>query len=210
MKRISISIILVLLTAAIAASVASAGNAPDSRLDVAASSVVGRSVNVWCETSWADWVHLGDALHTDYSYTLGFSFPFATTAPLNSTLYIAPDQCMTLRLLLGNPGGSDVGPAEAALAVHTLVHEATHLALSSGDEHLVDCTALTHDATVATTYFGVPSTEQQVNYQPVKRHGRTIAMRRVVSTVPSTYLQRFTSWDWAWHNNAPAPYNGPC
>jgi hypothetical protein len=210
MKRISISIILVLLAAAIAASVASAGNAPDPTLDSAATSIVGRSVNVWCETSWANWVHFGDSQHTDFSYTLGFSYPFATIEPQRSTLYIGPDQCQTLHLLLANPGGSDVGPAEAALAVHTLVHEGEHLALSSGDEHLVDCTALTRDASIATMYFGVPSTEQHVSYVPVKRKGRTVAMRRVVSEAPSSYLARFTSWDWWWHNNAPAPYNGSC
>jgi hypothetical protein len=198
----------VLAVAAIPAA-ASAANQPDSRLDAAASYVAGRSVSVWCESSAADWIHAGDAHSEDWSGVAGFSYPLAGP-PYDSWVFISPEQCHTLQLLLANPGTGDVGPAEASLAVHTLVHEATHLALHSGDEHLVDCTALTHDADVATRFFGIPQTDQQVRYLPVRRNGHTVAMRRVVQSVPSAYLARFNTWDQAWHNNAPAPYSGAC
>lgn len=201
--------ILLMCAAAILliAPAARAGNFSDSRLDAAASYVAGKPVTVWCEESITDWVQVGQSMGQDFDFTEGFTFP---TIPNYSTIYLAPNVCLTLHALL-DQGAENVGAYWGSLAIHTLVHESVHLLTGSTDEHFVDCTALTKDADVAEKFFAWPTTEQVYHDVVVrnKKH-RIVGVRTVSTSVTSPLLTAFTSFDQGWHDAAPAPYNGSC
>jgi hypothetical protein len=180
-------------------------NAP--QLDAAASAVAGRNITVWCETSERDWINHGNSVGVDYSFVQGYSFPLD---PTSNTIYVSPLVCLTLHGILSQ-GAKAVGAYWGSLAIHTLVHEATHLALKSTDERLVDCTALKRDAAIAHSFFGWPTLDY--SWKTVLVHntaGRIIGTKQVQVKTPSTIMAAFKSYDQGWHQSAPAPQNGVC
>jgi hypothetical protein len=131
---------------------ATAGNWQDGKLDQIASSVAQRPVSVWCESSESDWIHTGDHFGQNWDSLFGFT---SLTTPV---VYVNPRECATLHALVG---GEDVGSYWGSIAMLTLIHEATHQRLSSGDEALVECSALKLLPTVAQAGFSVPTTVAQ-------------------------------------------------
>jgi len=209
----------------VVASSAAAANWPDSRLDAAATAAAGKPVAVWCEDSWADWIHVGDDQSVDFSDVLGFAVPSVT-----NTIYIGPTQCENLHLLL-DAGTAQVGPALASRAVHTLVHESLHVGLNSGDESLVDCTALKQDDDIAVQFFGFHKTDTVTSTKvvPVTKtvavkqmrkgklavvgHKTVVTGYKTVTTttqVPSQLLAAFHADDLAWHKSTPPEYQTDC
>jgi hypothetical protein len=206
MKRILVMLAAVTAIAALTVPAASAGNWPDAGLDAAASSVAGHPVQVWCESSWGDWIHAGDAFSVDFDLVLGYTDPTASTM-----IYISPGLCETLHALLVF-GPAKVGNYWGSLAVHALVHESEHQA-GHVDEGETDCAALAVDDSAAVQFFGYQTSEQQP-YTVTVRHKtkRTVTVTRQVRyrTAPSKQLAEFHAFDHAWHASAPAAYQGGC
>jgi hypothetical protein len=193
--------IVVVLAMAVFAGKASAANWPDSSLDTAASSVAGHPVNVWCEASWADWIHAGDTAGEDWGLLIGF------TDPSVPTIYLQPTVCETLHVLVKR-GPEQVGPYWGSLAIHALVHESKHQA-GYLDEGQTDCAALAVDDQVAVQFFGYKKTDRVTSWVKTRRHGRTVYAKKI-STVPSRQLALFHAWDHAWHAASPPEYQGGC
>jgi hypothetical protein len=206
MRRILVIVAAVAAFTALVAPAASAGNWPESRLDAAASSVAGHPVQVWCESSWGDWVHAGDAESVDFAQILGFTAPSTSTA-----IFISPSLCETLHALLSF-GPSKVGNYWGSLAVHVLVHESEHQA-GHIDEGEADCAALAVDDSVAVQYFGYQTSEQQRYTVTVTHRTKrivTVTQQSRYRTVPSEQLAEFHSFDHAWHAATSPAYQGGC
>jgi hypothetical protein len=190
---------------------ARAANWPDARLDQVAASVAGHPVDVWCEDSWADWIHAGDALAEDWTFVGGFTDPSVTT------VYVSPRQCETLHALLD---GEVVGTYYAASALLTLAHESVHQR-GVTNEGEAECTALPLLEDIAVNHFGVPRTvsepyQAKVVKTVVRRvNGERVAVRVTITvvryrTVPNPWLARLTMDALRWHRSKPAEYQGNC
>ena len=183
-------------------------NAPLPTLDAVASAVAGKPVSVWCETRWADWIHVGDSIQDDWSFVNGF------TVPSDPTIYLNPAICETLHAVLGR---EDVGLYHASLAIHVLVHEGVHQRGSS-DEGVTDCTALSLFKDVAIRWFGFTATEDEAYTTTARRRvkvapGRFATVRQTVvrhRQVPSRRLARAYDYAVRWHRSAPREYQGTC
>jgi hypothetical protein len=218
---------------------ATAGNAPHSTLDNAASFVAGKPVSVYCEYSWSAWLKFFADRGRDGSTVNGYT-------NINSpVVYVSPAVCETLHGLIGQ---RDIGAYHAALALLTLAHEAQH---QRGvlDEGAADCAALAQVGALAVSYFGIPATvqtqrivvtqeqrvvtvdEQRVvpTSKRVRRNGKWVVVRgtRVV-TVPvertvtvdvasivtesaaNPWLARLAEWALWWHRAAGPAYQGNC
>ena len=223
MKRITLTLIAVALATALFASAAlasSAANRPDSRLDVAASSVAGHPINVWCEDNANDWA-------TGPAPTVwGYTYP----PPASNTINVSPWICDTLHAILDKK--PDLAMHDVAAAIHTLVHESVHQRGGvygdcyangpddRGCEGRTDCMALTLDVAVAVDFFGFArtiTTPIAATYKWVwrTRHGRHKHVR-VIRTIASTSTSdnpEIASFRWythAIHNGLPVQYQGDC
>lgn len=188
------------------------GNSADQRLDAAASEVAGKPVPVWCENSWADWIHFGDSVSQDWTWVSGFTVPSA-----GPTVYVNPRQCETLHALLN---GENVGTYYAASALLTLAHESVHQrgVLNEGE---TDCTALPLVPGLAVSRFGIASmVSQSYTATTVRRFVRKVRGKRVVirvvqrvvrwRTVKNPYLDRLAADALRWHRSKPPEYQGNC
>jgi hypothetical protein len=218
LKRISHrGVVVAVVTAAILAATAGpaaaskSSNWPLAQLDAASSAVAGHPVQVWCEGSWGDWIHLGDSVGVDFGTVFGF------TNLDDPVIYINPDKCETLHALVSN---YDVGTYHASIAILTLAHESVHQRGIS-DEGVTDCTALPLVPDLAVNYFGYPETVAQtkiVSYTKtvVKRvNGKRVtikvrAQKAVKVTVANPELAWLAEDALAWHRSLPAEYQGTC
>jgi hypothetical protein len=187
---------------------AEAGNAPDSRLDAASSEVAGKPVTVHCETSQTEWVVL--------IARFGVRAPAGGFAIIGqSTNYLAPPYCLTLRQLLrsGSPADWSGLPGWALLA---LLHEAVH---QRGilDEGITDCMALALVRRYAISLLGMPErvAETRVVYRRkrVKVKGRWVWRRvavRVRVLVANPELARVVAQAEQAHVTSEPPYNRDC
>jgi hypothetical protein len=188
-----------------------AGNWQDTRLDSAASQVAGHPVQVWCESTWTDWIHEGDYLREDFGLVRGvtwISYP---------TVYINPTECETLHALLG---GEHIDTYHASLAIQVLAHESVHQRGIS-DEGVTDCTALPLVPQLAIDYFGIPTTVTDTYLKTVRKKvtvrakGRTYVryvtvQRQATRLVANPYLTGLAQDALRWHRTLPAEYQGNC
>jgi hypothetical protein len=206
-----VGIVTAVIAALVLAGTATAGNWSDSRLNTAATAVAGHPINVWCEASWSDWVHTGDEFGTDFGLVWGL------TAPTTTTVFVNPDVCFSLHLLLS---GADVGTVNAAQALLTLAHEASHQA-GYWEEADAECHALTKTEDLAVGYFNIramvmkPYTAIAKRNVGVRVNGHTVI--RSVTTkviryhnVRNPWLTRLAGDVQAWHNATPAEYRTAC
>lgn len=211
MLRHLIVVVAVVLATATTATATPQANWPEPKLDAVASQIAGKPVAVWCEDNWGDWIHAGDSISEDWSYVNGFTF---IDRP---TVYLAPSVCETLHALVRLPGTGDVGLYHAALAIHVLVHEAVHQR-GIANEGETDCTALALLRDVAVQHFGFTATERQAytvtTTRRVKVGKRKFATVRNTAVryreVESPRLVRLVEFGKAWHEAAPAEYQGTC
>jgi len=201
MKVLFISV-LACLTLALAGT-ASAANWPDPNLDRVATSIAGHPVTVWCEGSWADWIHAGDHFQDDWSYLEGFTYPNTT----DMNVYVNPEICETLHALLAG-GPRLVGPYHASIAIHTLIHESEHQ-YGILNEAQADCAALANFKSVATNYFGYPLYDTHTRLVRMKVKGVYTYRPQNYQTAGQQLADAYTM-AWAWHKNAPAAYQGVC
>lgn len=184
------------------APVAAAANNPSTQLDVIATSVAGKPVTVWCETSWPSWLNLA----AQNGVTEAGGFTYIGGAPV---VYVAPDVCVELHALADH---EDVGAFFAAEALRILAHESVHQSGVS-NEATTDCKAVSLVPTLATKFFGVPA---KVTQRRIVLAWRRLAGRRVrvptVQTrmVPNPYLARLKAAALKWHDAQPAQYHGDC
>lgn len=206
--RIVLAVAVLALTFA---GTATASNWPHAQLDNVATTVAGHPVNVWCESSWADWIHTGDTFGEDWSYLYGFTFQ---STPV---VYVNPAVCGTLHAMLA---GSDVGTFHASVAILALAHESVHQrgVVNEGD---TDCTALPLVPGLAADFFGVPRT---VTRTRIVRYTRTVvrrlsgrlvrikvpALRTTQVSIRNPYLDELAASALAWHRSAPPQYQGTC
>jgi hypothetical protein len=213
MLKAKFALVLVIAASAgaIAAPLAQAGNWADSRLDATASQIAGKPINVWCESSWSDWIHAGDSVHENWDEVGGFTY---LSEP---TIYVAPDSCFTLHALLGR---ESVGTLYAAQAILVLAHEAVHQRGIS-DEGVTECTALPLVPSLAVSHFGIASTMRQTYATTVWKSVRVkvggTTVTRKVSTrdvrsrvIPNPWLKQLAADAHRWHRTSPAEYQGNC
>jgi hypothetical protein len=206
--------IMVIATLCVALSLAGTATASDwssNRFDQGASAIAGHSTHVWCESSWADWVHAGDEYGEDWANVFGF------TAQVTTTVYLNPDVCFSLHVLLS---GGDVGTVNASMALLTLAHEASHQA-GYWDEGEAECHALPKVEALAVGYFGVrakalkPYTATKKRRVGIRINGHTVIRTLTAKViryrqVRNPWLTRLNADMMAWHNTAPAEYRTFC
>jgi hypothetical protein len=211
MKKLIIGLLACLAVAVAAVPVASADNWSESKLDTAATTIAGHPTQVWCEDSWSAWIHLGDSVEQNWDGLYGFTFMD------DPVVYINPDQCLQLHLLLA---GGDVGTANASMALLTLAHEASHQA-GYADEGDAECHALPLLDDLAVGYFGVPATASVPYTASVKKkvgvrvNGHTVVRTVTTKTVKykrvrNPWLTRLERDAQIWHDIAPAEYRTKC
>jgi hypothetical protein len=190
--------------------------------DQVATQVAGHPVTVFCEDDWADWLVTNEGVANN-----GF------TNVAVPEVFISPRQCETLQALADH---EDVGTYFAASALLTLVHEAIH---QRGilDEGVTDCTAIPLVAGVATQFFGIPATVDEISTvsrrvtsskrvkvsRRIKVKGRYVTaagyttitrsvpvVTSVTTAVPNPWLDRLAIDLEVWHRSKPVAYQGTC
>jgi hypothetical protein len=210
-SRFALVLVIAAAVAAIMAPLSAASNWPDNRLDAVATQVAGHPVNVWCESSWSDWIHTGDSADENWDGVRGFTF---LSAP---TIYIAPDACFTLHAMLNR---ENVGSLHAADALLVLAHESVHQRGIS-DEGMTDCTALPLVPSLAVNSFGIPSMAPEKyavtvwKTMRVKVGGKWVTKRYATQqvrwrSIPNPWLAQLANDAHRWHRTAPAEYQGNC
>jgi hypothetical protein len=206
------SVVALALVAPIAASAASANNAPNPAFDAAASELAGRPIFVWCEARWADWL---GALGEDGDGILGFYSP---SQP--DYVFVAPQVCEALWVGKG-AGVTMAGTQPLARAVLTLAHEAFH-ARGIVNEAEAEACAMKTARDLAIKHFGLPTTEQRQKVvqktvtRTVRANGKKVKIRVQVPTlvsvtVESPVLASFQEALAIEHSFAPPEYqNGVC
>jgi hypothetical protein len=110
--------------------------------------------------------------------------------------------------------GEDIGSFYLGADLVTLIHEAVHQRLNSGNEALVECTAMKLLPSVLTELFHIPTTvSQQYVAKVVKTVKHKKQVRYVILTrqVPSLFYNRILADALRWHNLLPPQYlNGSC
>jgi len=205
-------LICITISAALAlAGTASAGDWPNSHFDTAAAAISGHPTHVWCESSWSDWVHVGDEIGDDWGNVFG------VTAPDTTSVFVNPDVCFSLHLLLA---GADVGTVRAAQALLTLAHESEHQA-GLWDEGQAECAALPKVEDLAVGYFGIQAMVMRPYTAIAKkkvgvRVGKHTVIRSVTMkvikyrNVRNPWLTRLVGDAQAWHDSAPSQYRTYC
>lgn len=169
----------------------------DTRLDAIASAIAGKPVTVSCGSDESDW--------TTTEKTAGYTFNVdGFTYVSRPTIYLSPRICDTIEADL-HEGPTAVGDYWNGLAVKVFIHEATHQALASSDEGLVECQAFKNVRLYA-PLFGYTKTVVQTTYAHVTK----TTYKRVTKTVPNPALARLTHWASFWHNLLPASYRAVC
>lgn len=136
--RRALLVALVLVLALLLVASARAGNAPDLRLDAAATEIAGHPVSVHCEAEPAAWAEIVAANFPGTPFSPDRLQGFAPYG--GSVVYLSPANCLTLRaeLKAEPPAGLLRFTGEALM---TLLHESIH-ARGVVDEHSTDCAAL--------------------------------------------------------------------
>jgi hypothetical protein len=193
------------LIAALAVSTATAANAPDRRLDAAATEIARHPVFVWCETDEAAWGHLVQgAPRVD---------PGGFTAAGQPIIWLSPSVCSTLRRAL-HKGPPPARPLPLGEALFYFLHQALHQR-GEADDTKADCGALTLVPEYAVVLLGIPKrvyVTKTTWTRRVRVHGRWIKKRiRVAIRVraPNPKLAQVIGEAMvAWSNS---PYNhGAC
>jgi hypothetical protein len=199
MRKFILFIILFFLALLIGHHNATAANWPDSRLDAIASSIAQKPITVYCE----DDSHVWDAVENYYGVRAdGLTF---LTQPV---VFVRPLICEALHAILQ---GEDVGSFYASHAILTLTHESTHQRLNSGNEALVECTAMKLYPTVLTQQFGWEPSFTEVYYTlQVKRvKGKRVTRRiRHTRTTPSIWYAHLIRDATRWDAILPPSYHG--
>lgn len=176
------------------AQAATKANWADARIDGIASTISGHPVRVYCENDLTAW---GAGLAPA---TWGYTFPphFNVSLPpeYQNVIWVHPQVCALLHGVLDNRDA--IFWADAAQAIHVLVHESFHqrdgiygdcTATDKSCEGRTDCAALAYDETAETTMFGYPTTAtvttNKAVYHYVRRkvhgHWRRVRVQRVVA-----------------------------
>jgi hypothetical protein len=194
--------IAALFIAAWAVSAAPAANAPDRRLDAAASEVARHPVFVWCETDEAAWAVLvrGSAVER-------------FTVAGQPIIWLSPPVCLALRRALDHKppeqGGFPLGQA-----LFGLLHEALHQR-GEADDTKADCGALALVPEYAVALLGISqrvyvtktvwTRRVRVGGRWIKKRIRVLIRVRVPNPKLAQVIGEATT---AWSNS---PYNrGPC
>jgi hypothetical protein len=154
------------------------------RDDVCKSTLAGFPIVAAGEDDYNEW---GSILYPEDPYAvLGFTSIYEpSSSPLYHVIFLAPPIWSTLDQI--DSGGIDSVPrADAARAILTLIHEAYHQRLYSGDESRVNACALGDFGSTIQSQFGVSPTVEQIVTTPIVtrqrvRHAvwRTVKGKRV-------------------------------
>lgn len=177
-RRLFVTLAILFALMAVAAHAGRAGNAPLSRADQAASAVAGKSVSVYCETSWNEWLAQVQGMEVVYGYAyIG-----------GSTIYVNPSMCESLHVLNGN-GWSVAGVWPGMKAILALVHESFH-AKGIANEADTQACAAKYAEQVAVQFFGLPTTEA-ITVRKTRTERRVVRKdgRRFVVKVKVPYLK---------------------
>jgi hypothetical protein len=151
-----------------------------SHYDTIASTLAGFPIVAVGEDDYNEW---GSILYPDDPYAvLGFTAIDApSTSPLYHAIFLAPPIWSTLTRI--DSGGIDsVARADTAMAILTLIHEAYHQRLYSGDESRVNACALRDFGSTIQSQFGVsPTVEETVTTPVVTTHKVRKAVWRTVN-----------------------------
>jgi hypothetical protein len=188
------SIILV-ATAFVGTTSASASDWHLAKLDSVASSIAGHPVSVLCERSAATWVDVSRYQRGEGDGLYGFTFAPNITDPYGNVnvIYLNPTACETFHVYAANGWGKPGAARDAGLhwlagAALTLVHESVHQ-FGYTDEGATECEAMRLMPQALPYYFGVPA--------KIKVHRRRVR---------NPMFSRLLAWTRYWHNGLAPEY----
>jgi hypothetical protein len=202
----------------------------DPKVDAVASDIAGTSVRVDGEDDWSEWASF--VTPSDPYAVLGFTLLFVpSSSPLYHRIFITPAFWPYLRDAVEVGAGSSTSSFKTAIAILTMIHEAYHIKLYSGDEGRVNACALQVFPSVLARNFGLSPTNIGTTQIPVtakvrvkrrvKVHGHWVKRYRWLvkttyettsTTVPNeAYNTLVANANDFYHHYQSAPYNtGTC
>jgi hypothetical protein len=196
-----------------------------SGLATVANGISGWSLPVYLEDNPADWAYYFGLSTLEAGFVCIYQ-----TDPANfcyHDIFLGPVPTATF---ISWSNGISPSYWDAAVAIMTLTHEATHYKLFSSDEGRVNACALQEFPAVVDTYFGIhPTVTQTVAVNKtvyrtkkvwVRRNGRRVRITRRVRSVKVVYVEKSVANPvyatligaaQAFYNSQPPPYNsGTC
>jgi hypothetical protein len=154
MRRMLVFVAAVFAASVVCASAAAASKQLwyDPKVDAVASDVAGTSVRVDGEDDWSEWAAF---VSPDDPYAvLGFTFAFVPSySPLYHQIFVTPGLWPYLRDAVENGPAASQDAYKTSVAILTMIHEAYHIRLYSGDEGRVNACALRDFAAVLSRDF---------------------------------------------------------